>query len=252
MATLGDGTSLRSSPGQAASTPPLKKYVTCAYFSVSATWNCVQPASLKAWASDRASSGPKATSDRQADLVLAHRDDEEVRRAPARPAGLVRSKRVERGLGQRVGELPGAVGAEVDVDDRVAVPQRAVRAVDHGRARRTRRSRRGRRPPRSPRWRRRRGAPRRGRSRRSRAPCAPSACRGPSRSSGRRPSDARVGVDRRQARLEVAHEPERGAGRRVAAVEQRVDPHGRHAQARGQLHERDEVPVVGMDAARAR
>ena len=66
MATLGDGTSRRSSPGQAVSTPPLKKYVTCAYFSVSATWNCVQPASLKAWASDRASSGPKATSTGQA------------------------------------------------------------------------------------------------------------------------------------------------------------------------------------------
>ena len=62
MATLGDGTSRRSSPGQAASTPPLKKYVTWAYFSVSATWNCVQPASENAWASDRASSGPKATS----------------------------------------------------------------------------------------------------------------------------------------------------------------------------------------------
>src|SRR6476646_4224030 len=62
VATLGLGIRSRSSPGQGASRPPLKKYVTCAYFSVSATWNWRQPASENAWASDRAASGGKATS----------------------------------------------------------------------------------------------------------------------------------------------------------------------------------------------
>src|SRR5208282_3437076 len=36
VATLGEGTRMRSSPLNGFSTPPLKKYVTCAYFSVSA------------------------------------------------------------------------------------------------------------------------------------------------------------------------------------------------------------------------
>src|SRR5437762_1810189 len=34
---------IRSSPGYVFSTPPLKKYVTCAYFSVSAIRSCVSP-----------------------------------------------------------------------------------------------------------------------------------------------------------------------------------------------------------------
>ena len=58
------------------------------------------------------------------------------------------------------------------------------------------------------------------------------------------------GWAQRKAGLEVAHEPERRAGRRVAAVEQRVDPDRRDAEAGGELDERDEVPVVGVDAAR--
>ncbi len=37
VATFCDGTSTRSSPPNGFSMPPLKKYVTCAYFSVSAT-----------------------------------------------------------------------------------------------------------------------------------------------------------------------------------------------------------------------
>ena len=37
---FGDGTRHLSSPSQGFSTPPLKKNVTCAYFSVSATRNC--------------------------------------------------------------------------------------------------------------------------------------------------------------------------------------------------------------------
>src|SRR5574341_133504 len=44
VATLGLGTSKRSSFGNGCSTPPLKKNVTCGYFSVSAVWNCRIPA----------------------------------------------------------------------------------------------------------------------------------------------------------------------------------------------------------------
>src|SRR3954453_20274592 len=62
VATFGDGISRRSSPGHGAPRPPLKKYVTGAYFSVWGTWNCRQPASENAAASERASSGGKATS----------------------------------------------------------------------------------------------------------------------------------------------------------------------------------------------
>ena len=40
----GEGTSSRRSPSSGASSPPLKKYVTCAYFSVSATCSCEIPA----------------------------------------------------------------------------------------------------------------------------------------------------------------------------------------------------------------
>src|SRR5206468_7199708 len=61
VATFGLGTSRRSSPGQGVSTPPLKKYVTCAYFSVSATWNWRQPAFDAASASDGTGSGGNAT-----------------------------------------------------------------------------------------------------------------------------------------------------------------------------------------------
>lgn len=47
MATLGLGTMSRSSPGNCFSTPPLKKKVTWAYFSVSATWHCLMSFELR-------------------------------------------------------------------------------------------------------------------------------------------------------------------------------------------------------------
>ena len=47
MATLGEGTSTRSSPGYCFSTPPLKKKVTWAYFSVSAMRSWVRPMELR-------------------------------------------------------------------------------------------------------------------------------------------------------------------------------------------------------------
>ena len=43
MATLGDCTSRRVSPSGASSTPPLKKKVTCGYFSVSAVRKLLSP-----------------------------------------------------------------------------------------------------------------------------------------------------------------------------------------------------------------
>ena len=43
VATFGDGTNILSSPGYCFSSPPLKKNVTCAYFSVSAIRSCVIP-----------------------------------------------------------------------------------------------------------------------------------------------------------------------------------------------------------------
>ena len=45
VATLGDGISILSSPLFGSSTPPLKKNVTCAYFSVSAIRSCLSPRS---------------------------------------------------------------------------------------------------------------------------------------------------------------------------------------------------------------
>ena len=43
VSTFGDGTNILSSPSYCFSSPPLKKNVTCAYFSVSAILNCVYP-----------------------------------------------------------------------------------------------------------------------------------------------------------------------------------------------------------------
>mmetsp|Transcript_65288 Transcript_65288/g.145709 ORF Transcript_65288/g.145709 Transcript_65288/m.145709 type:complete len:340 (-) Transcript_65288:630-1649(-) len=43
VATFGESFSSRTSPSKGSSRPPLKKKVTWAYFSVSATWNCVSP-----------------------------------------------------------------------------------------------------------------------------------------------------------------------------------------------------------------
>src|SRR5688572_9751491 len=43
VSTWGDGTRMRVSPGYSFSLPPLKKNVTCAYFSVSAMRSCGKP-----------------------------------------------------------------------------------------------------------------------------------------------------------------------------------------------------------------
>ena len=49
VATLGEGIKCLSSPSEGISTPPLKKYVTCGYFSVSAVRYCLSPCSETIW-----------------------------------------------------------------------------------------------------------------------------------------------------------------------------------------------------------
>jgi hypothetical protein len=63
--------------------------------------------------------------------------------------------------------------------------------------------------------------------------------------------DPGIGVRRGETGLEVGDEAERRARRRVATIEQRMDANGADTLPGGQLGERDEVTVVGMDAARA-
>ena len=138
-------------PGTAASTPPLKKYVTWAYFSVSATWNWRQPASETACGERARLLRREGDLDRQAGLVLGHRHDEAGRVGAGRPIGAARSKPSKSRVGQRVGQLARPVGPEVGVDDGVAVADRRRRSRRSPSAARTRRSRRGRRRPRSPR-----------------------------------------------------------------------------------------------------
>ena len=71
--------------------------------------------------------------DRQVRLVLRHRHDEEViRRWPAVRRGAVEA--VERRIGEGVGQLPRPVRAEVGVHDGLAIDDRSVRALDHGRS----------------------------------------------------------------------------------------------------------------------
>jgi hypothetical protein len=48
VGTSGESTIARVSPSTASSRPPLRKYVTCAYFSDSAHRNCVRPAAASA------------------------------------------------------------------------------------------------------------------------------------------------------------------------------------------------------------
>ena len=58
----GESTSSRTSPSYGSSSPPLKKYVTCGYFSVSETCSCVSPRSAISFASVISGrSGGKAT-----------------------------------------------------------------------------------------------------------------------------------------------------------------------------------------------
>ncbi len=171
--------------------------------------------------------GREGDLDRQAGLVLGHRDDQQVSRGgPA--VGRRPVEAVEDGIGQRVDQLSRPVGPEVGVDDRLAVADHAVDPVDHGRRRRTRRSRRGRRPPRSPRSAARRVLPHpvddRVVASLDALPALVAVHRVVAAADRRDPG---VGVRLGQPALEVGDEPEGRARRRVATVEQRVDADAR-------------------------
>src|SRR4029078_3695332 len=63
-------------------------------------------------------------------------------------------------------------------------------------------------------------------------------------------SDRGIRVRRAKALLERADEAQGRRRRRVPSVEQRMDADARDTLATGQLDERDEMAVVGVDAAR--
>ena len=220
----GLGTRIRVSPGRSASTPPLKKYVTWAYFSVSATCSCRRPCSASTSASVSATvCSAKTTGAVELVAVARHR------------------RQVDAGVDQQPRELPAAVRAEVE-EDRGVARLDPRRALDHDRldelvghagvvarlhgfqaqfgacAPGARRS-----------------------ARRRRAASDPSAGRDPSRSSGRRRW-------RSDPAGSSARSCERRMRRDVAAVGEGVDPGllGR------ELEQRAEVVDVRVDAAAAR
>ncbi len=226
--------------------------MTWAYFSVSATWNWVQPASEKAWASERASSGGKATCDRQVGLVLGHGHDQQVGRGGA-TGWRAAVEAVEGGaIGESVDQLPGAVGPEVGMDDRLAWLDRVMVPGDDRRA--------------------------------DELVGLAAAVRGLDRG-GRRlgvfgglavddgviagfdslpavipihrvvaPTDARDPGSRmriRETSLEIGDVAESRRRWRIAPVQQRVDKDPRDALAVGQVGQRHEMAIVGVDAARS-
>ncbi len=230
----------------------MKKYVTWAYFSVSATWNWRQPASATTSASERTISGGNATRTGRPSsysvIVTTSRSA-----GAGRPVGDARSNPAKDG--------PSA-SAWVSCRARSArkfawmigspSPRPLVEPVDDGRGDelvglaagvgRLDRLGRGRCAV---------APPRRGRSRHSRARSGPSAGRGPSRSSDRRrvaiaaPGWAAASRISRSATKPSAEDggvsrPSSRAWRRTAGTPLAVR----------QLGEGHEVPVVGVDAAR--
>ena len=188
---------MRLSPGFSSSAPPLKKYVTCAYFSVSATWSWRNPCSAST-ACERLGH----------DLLGEHGRAVLVVGVPGH------RRQVEARVEQDARELPGPVRPEVE-EDHAVTRLDARRALDHDRLDELVRDAGvvarlhpcedvvglGALPATSAsnaRW------------------VRPSACRGPSRSTGRRRRDP---VDRE--RRDVAERRMRGD---VAAVGKGVDP----------------------------
>ena len=95
----GDGTSTRVSPSHSDSSPPLKKYVTCAYFSVSAAWSC------------RSAGRAQRFRERVDDFLLGEGDRRvDVLRVPGH------RRQVDAPLEQASGELPPPIRSEVEED----------------------------------------------------------------------------------------------------------------------------------------
>ena len=234
----------------------MKKYVTCAYFSVSATWNWRQPASETASASECDDLGRERDLHLQLRLVLGHRDDEQLLGCrPARRRGAVEPG--ERpAVHEGVGQLPGAVGPEVRVDDRVAVaddPDRLpVRVVDDGRGDELVGLAAGV-----------GGLDGRGRGRgvverlpvddRVVAPLRPVPALVAVHREVAAPDarDPGIGMGEAQPPLDLLDVAQRRARRGVPPVEQRVDPDARDLAVLRELRDGDEVAVVGMDPAGA-
>ena len=114
----------RSSPGKTTSRPPLKKKVTCAYFSVSAVRNWRQPLLGQHLGEDLLRL-LRREGHRQVErlVVLGHADV--ARRARSPP----RSNSLKPGIGERAGQLARAVRAEVEEDHRVAVADACATGV---------------------------------------------------------------------------------------------------------------------------
>ena len=185
----GEGTRMRVSPGNSSSRPPLKKYVTCAYFSVSAACSWRTPCSASTSAITISTSLLREA-DREVEVlaVFRHRRqvDAELDRASrdsCRPRSGRKLKKIAVSVaGSRRGRPSSTIGLDELVGD-------AARRSSPA-------------PPRSGR---RRARPCRRRSRRARAGSAPSACRGPWRSSGRRRSrSVRRAARRDRARRSAA------------------------------------------------
>ena len=107
---------MRFSPGHASSTPPLKKYVTCAYFSVSAAWSCRSPA-LRDDLGERLGHVLLGEGDGAGDVVRGSGSSSSGRRRARAAAG----------------ELAAAVGPEVEEDRGVARRIEARPAAEHDR-----------------------------------------------------------------------------------------------------------------------
>jgi hypothetical protein len=107
----------RVSPAGGSSRPPLKKYVTCGYFSVSAVRKLVRPCAASTSASRLSiGCGGKARSERKVLVVLRHGDHVDARR---RGTAVELAERFRVGQGAR--ELAHPVRAEVEEDDGIAV-----------------------------------------------------------------------------------------------------------------------------------
>ncbi len=195
--------------------------------------------------------GREGDLDRQTLLVGGHRHDQQIGRG--RSAGWVRPvEAVERGaLGQGMGQLAGPVCAEVQVDDGVAILKGPVRPVDGGRRHELVRLAAGVRVGDG-------GGGRRGVmggrpmddgvvARLHPVP-ASVPIHGEIAPTDR--GDPGVPVDRSETRLQVRHELQCGAWRRIPPVQKGVDPNGREPVPGGQCDERHQVPIVGMHAAR--
>ena len=187
-------------------------------------------------------------------VVLGHGRE----RRQLRPRRAIEVREVAVARVQRQRELARPVGAEVVEEAGVAVlDHRARLAVRRpcaasgitnssvsGLASPRSRARR-RRPDRRP------ASPRRASASSRRSPAAPSACRDPSRSSGRPPTPARPTPISASSLADLAQVAGRRLGRRVAPVEERVPGDVREPAPLGQLADRVGVLERGVHVARA-